>query len=488
MDLDDARDIMGRGNRSYWDMLVSKWDPTRGQYDYDVNKDSTGNVTAMDDGSSYDYDHVTADKMTGVQYMRYAEMGMGGRPIGEIDPKGVYSKRREANEYGFIPFTPDQTAYANMVTGNVLDLPGRLGSMVGNLRQTLTPDYQINYNDASGRRSISGREFDRLSVPFINQFDYNMRFNPGKYLSMPENGNATPYVKQYVVPDVNGRDTVHYGDLIGGSWNDDGTFRFEFNDGTGVDVSEEYLGSVTDENGDTRLNAERVPVTNMSPETLAMLENTDQAIQAANEYGGSPLDYANVVYYPSMRMSDGTNVSYDDVERMYLDKTPGDDADNERDDDISYGFSGNILFDNKPNRLKNQEMFSIGPNGGIEVNTTDLGNNAIDWTLGSLPISVGRLLPWLGSASNGITALSGADPGTYDPATDSYNLIAGDYDGRGNVGYGIYDENGNRDERLSNETKFWNAVGNAAVPLTESLPAAAFVPACWSAVPSRADS
>lgn len=442
--------------------------------------DNVGKV--IDDGTSHDYAHMTSDKMTGAQYLKYAEMGMGGRPVEQIVPSEVYSKRREANDYGYIPFTPDTATLLNQSVGNVLELPGRLGSMVSNLRENVTPDYSISYGKDQ-RNTISGRDFDKLSRPYLEQFYWNRQFAPTRFLS--DDGKSTAHVKENVIPDASGRDTYHYGHLTSVDENEDGTFSLGFSDGSNVDISRDYFDTVYDErsNSLTLPPGRSIPAAQAKgklPDDLASMNDVDDLVAQAEQNGGSPFDYADVVFVPDMVLSDGTRMTLDDVQRLYYDQTPGDDDENDTDDDIEYGFQNTLgglleplsgiptFFDNRPRRLVEQEPFSIGSDGNIKV-SGDMGDNAIDWTLGSLPISVGRMMPWLYSASNGTVSLTGADPATYDPVSDSYRMIAGNYDDKGNMVYGVSNARGERDDQLSEETKWWNAAGNMAIPLTEQI-------------------
>lgn len=469
----DAADIMGRG--SWWEQLNKKYSqPLADMGDVSDNRVTLGDATAMDDGTKYDYDHMTADTMTGTQYMHYAEMGMGGRPVEQIDPTKTYSKRREYLNYGFKPFVPDQTAYIGMIADNVMDVPHRLGTMLGGLRETVTPDYAINYG---GGKKISGRDFDKLSTPYLNQFYYNDKFDPKRFLTKPKGSdNFTTLVREYVVPDINGDETYHYGGLTAMWQNEDGTYTADFSDGSSVDVSQEYIDSISNGDGSvTMTDSARIPASQARgelPVDLDSLNDVDSIVASARQNGGSPLDYADVIYIPDLVLSDGSNIPYSDVERLYWDKTPGNDEGSE-DDDVSYEFKrfgiGPLSFDNKPRRLNQQEMFKTGDKGGLDVDLSDVGNNAVDWTLGSLPISIGKTMPWLYSLSGATSSLTGADPASYDPTTDSYGLIAGSYDDQGRLRYGVTDESGKRDDARSDSTRWWNAAGNAAVPLTEML-------------------
>jgi hypothetical protein len=469
MSEEDADKIRGRGDKSWWQSLSDKWSQPLSGFDYDVNSESTGDVTAIDDGT-YDYDHMTADTMTVTQYMHYAELGMGGRPVEQIDPTKTYSKRRENVNYGFTPFVPDQMSYVNMVADNVMDTPYRAGTWLSGLRETITTDYTINYGNGS---SISGRDFDKLSTPYLNQFYYNDRFNPERFLTKPtDNENVTALVREYAIPDLDGRETYHYGRLSAMWDNGDGTYTAEFSDGSSVDVSQEYIDSISNEDGSvTMKDSARVPVSQARgslPANLDSLNDVDSIMASAEATGGSPLDYADVIYIPDLVLSDGTRIPYSDVERIYWDKTPENDE-GQQDDDIGYEFKRFGIFDNKPRRLNQQEMFKTNERGGIDVDMSDIGNNAIDWTLGSLPISIGTTMPWVYSTSGATSSLGGVNPASYDPTTDSYGFIAGSYDDQGRLRYGVTDANGKRDDERSESTRWWNAAGNAAVPLTEMI-------------------
>lgn len=474
MSEEDAQTIRDR-DKTWWEAIASKWGKQLSPFETDINlnADSTGDFTVMDDGSVFDYDHMTADKMTGTQYLHYADMGMGGRPVEQIDPTQVYSKRRELMNYGFVPFTPDETAYANMVTSNVMDLPNRLGTMVSGLRENVTPDYTIKYGNGT---TISGRDFDRLAQPLLNQFYYNEQFSPETFLKPSKDSSAI--VHEYTVPDKSGNDTYHYGELSAVQDNGDETYTVSFTDGTTVDISQEYLDSISDGSGNVTMGYDRVTADRAKgnlPKNLDSLNTRDfdELKSMSDEFGGSPLDYANVYYLPNLTMSDGTKVSLPDVERIYFDETPGNDAGN-NDDDIGYGFSdvsllGKKLFDNKPRRFVQQEMFKTNEQGGLEHDLSDIGDNAVDWTLGSLPISIGETMPWVYSTSGATSSMSGVNPATYSPGLDSYGLIAGSYDKDGNLIYGVSDANGKRDDALSDSTRWWNTAGTAAVPLTEMI-------------------
>ena len=185
--------------------------------------------------------------------------------------------------------------------------------------------------------------------------------------------------------------------------------------------------------------------------------------------GEKPTSYneADVTYIPDMVLPDGTRMSARDVERLYYDQTPEDDENmyGLSDDDVSYEFDSLGPISSRPRRLGGQEVFK--DDGGVDI--SNLGNNVIDWTLGSIPISVSGIIPWLYSISNATRAVNGIEPSTYNPKTDTYGLAAGEHDENGNMRYGVFDDEGNKDKAKTDEARFWSAAGNAAVPLTEQI-------------------
>jgi hypothetical protein len=282
-------------------------------------------------------------------------------------------------------------------------------------------------------------------------------------------------VLEHAIPDVSGNETYHYGSLKTVDPNPDGTYSMGFSDGSKVDVSQDYIDTIINPatNSVTLETPSRVPIDKARgqiPKNLDELNNIDQIMELAGKSGASPLEYADVIYVPDMTLSDGTKINLNDVDRIARDQTDKNDADDQTDDDITYNFSGGYLpfASNKPKRLMAQEPFDF--ENGILPNIDDMVNNTWDWTFGSIPISVPiPAIPWLYSASGATSSINGVDPNSYNPNTDSYGLISGSYDENGNAKYGVSDENGKRDDRLSDETRFWNAAGNAAVPFTEMI-------------------
>lgn len=523
--------------------------------------DSMNNV---DDGTKYNYGKMTSDMMTGAQYKHYRDdLGMGGRS-GYIDPNEVYSKRQESDEYGFIPFTPDWQTHATMAVENIVDIPARLGHQVANLRQQITPDYQISYDENGEQKTVSGKGFDKDAPAFMNSFYYDRKFNPDKFLSAPTDGSAyTTLVNQFEIPDADGNKTYHYGHLVDVSSVPDGSVQFSFSDGSTVKTTEDFLNSVYD-GENIKMTPEVVPlqaalgvvdVNNMAPgKHQAMINESVIPDESGNDtyhYGNllnvdngpngtysftfedgssvnAPADFfeqvydketnnisvpysrvfvddiksdldvqinpekqtlenADVRYMPDFVMGDGTRMTLDDVERILMDQTPENDENRKDpntdkdilvDDDLSYQFHGIPVLENlpifngitnRPARLGGQEIFT---DKGID--TSNIMNDTLDWTLGSLPISAGKYLPWIYSVSNATRGLhGGVDPNQWNPATNSYSATAGEFDENGNLSLGVHKDTpeGKRvlDEDKSRQLVTSNFLGNAMVPLTEKM-------------------
>lgn len=450
-----VRDALQNGadEDTMYDVMHRDWSQPQAFY-------GMGDLMAIDDGSSYDYDHMTADTMTGTQYLHYAKLGMGGRPTSEIDPTQTYSKRREQVNYDFIPFTPDVLSYVNMVVDNAADAPARVGSAIAGIRESVGNDllgtpYQIGING----KTINGREFDRIGGAYINQMVRDIQYDPGRFLQPID--DAEPTILEFPVTDLDGNVTYHYGHLTGVGDYGDGTYALDFSDGTTVEVGGDFYASIDNGDGTVSMRDSRL----VTPQTargelpdLTTMNDVDALMKT-----GDPLANADVVWYPDLVMSDGTRLTFDEAQDIYYDHEVEDNPDNAYDDGITYDFSSFGPFDNRPARL-NQELF--GEDGG----TSTFANNVMDWTLGSIPISVGGPLAWASSLSNASSSLQGLDPATYDVANDSTGLAGGFYDENGSLRYGVRQPDGSYDQvGDADKARFWNTLGNAAVPLTEEI-------------------
>lgn len=424
--------------------------------------------TVLDDGSSYDYEHMTSNFMTGTQYKNYVDAGMGGLPVNEIIPDGIYNKRYEMLYNGFVPFTPSNEAAWKMAVENVVTSPGRMATSSSYLRDIITPDYTITYGP--DRRTINGPDFENRASAYISQLSRSDHMDPYGFLSEPDDmTGVTPTIREYAIPDGAGDLAYAHGMLTGASYDDESLY-LTFTDGGTIAVPVEMMSSLTDSEGNIVLPTSMVSADNAHgwlPDDLSVLNDMDMIRESAESSGISPLYYAGVQYIPDLIMGDGTTIPYMDVSRLYYDEEPSDNPENAGDDDIEYGFMP--FGANIPKRLQQQELFSDeGYNEGFFGGGNAL-RNAIDWTAGSIPISFEILQPYLTSGSNALMAARGVNAGAYNPYTHSYKLNAGYYDDQGNLRYGVVDRDGNVDAYKSAESILSNTLGTALVPVTENI-------------------
>lgn len=431
-------------------------------------------ATTIDDGSSFDYNHMTADYMTGTQYRRYVAAGMGGLPIEQIDPTGIYNKRYEMLYNGYTPFTPDDASAWRMAIENVAGAPGRGANTFGSLREMVTPDYTITFDSDTGRRTISGRSFERYASAYINELARENMMDPFRFINTPDDMDGiTPIIREYMIPDGSGGYLYAHGMLTGAMRDPDdpNIVMLSFTDGSTVMVRDSELR--TDKSNNIMIDQTYVTPSNANgwlPDDLSVMNDIDMITELSDETGAPPLYYAGVQYMPDLALEDGSTMPYSDATRLYYDNEYTDNPENSSDDDIEYGFAP--LNINVPRRFQQQEFWN-DEGGPISNGFFDLKGNAarniVDWTLVSIPISFEQLHPWLTSASNATMAMRGVNPGTYDPATHTYRLNAGYYDDAGNLRYGVTDRYGNVDDSKSAEAAMSNTLGTALVPLTERI-------------------
>lgn len=117
--------------------------------------ENSGGVVGLEDIDDGTPEGREALYMTGEQYIKYREQyGLPGRDVKDINPKELYNKQHEQDEYGFIPYiTSDESldkfhneASAQFVNDKFNDL--------ANARRYMT-DYDINYDG----NKYSGKDF-----------------------------------------------------------------------------------------------------------------------------------------------------------------------------------------------------------------------------------------------------------------------------------------------------------------------------------------
>lgn len=413
---------------------------------------------------------------------------------------------------------PDEGEYSTLV--NQIEIPDSEGNVTYHYGHLVDvhdmPDGTFQFAFSDGSRVKTSKEFldsvydeetgiidlgssERVPLEDVANIVDIENFGDNKHRGM---------INEVMIPDEFGNETYHY--YMDTNNDDDvppfsvdigpnGTYTFTFQDGTSVNAPQSYFDQVYDpEQGTITLPFDRVWVDDIKGDADITYDEPEKR----------DLYNSDLVYYPDLVLSDGTRMTLDDVERLWLDQTPDDDKDMidpetgdviASDDDIRYHFGtmgdkvrdvesnvpviGGLLssvptpgkwiadhITNRPSRLGGQEIFT---DDSIVPDTSNISNNTLDWSLGSLPISMGTVLPWIYSASGAIQSFTGSDPNSYDPVTNSYGLTMGDWDDKGNLRYGSFsrDENGDlvRDDDYSNEVMYSNASGNLAVPFTEML-------------------
>lgn len=460
-----------------------------------------GDIHAIDNGLTMDYDHVTAPRATGTAMQRYSEMGMGGRKWFEYDPYATYMKGDEASQHGFRAYLPDETSMANMLMAQALDKPGDIAGMIGSSRELnpITGEYKIKF-DVDGDEatkddvlSLSGSDWDYRATPYVNNIDRLFRFDPMSLLRMPANGllhgaPVSPIIKENAIPDASGKTKYVYGDLVDSgydlvltyangdvaripsnewtSWQSsdglvlpqqydgdivssmtDENLHLTFSDGQDVHVPKSvYDGWVRPDGSMYIPDATYVPVR----EARGFLPDDLETLNA-NAIREGVAQNAPVLFIPDMVMDDGTRLTWDQVQRIYYDQEAEDNPSSVSDDGISYDFGPLGLA--KPRRLTGEIL-----NDDMSVNWGDLLNNAWDFTAGSIPISL-NAFAWPLSATEAYSkSVAGIDPNKYDALTGSDRYISADLD-----------ESGELRPTYTPIQQIANIAGNALVPLTEQL-------------------
>lgn len=462
--------------------------------EYD-NRTMPGGIRDVDDGMTFDYDHLTADRATGAAMQQYGDLGMGGRDWWEYSPYSIYTKSDEAQQHGFRPYLPDETARFNSTVSNILDEPSDLVGALASSRELMT-DYTMGYDRGEGMEplSLSGSDWDYRAKPYMDNMRRLIAQDQSQFLSMPEGGQVhgapvSTLILEHEIEDEDGNTRYLYGGISDGSFDViltysdgsevrvpqseigvdeegyltvpdeydgdivdsrmDDSLHLTFNDGQEIYVPESVYGQSDewhDENGDLI-----VPETGYIPvdEARGQLPADLVALNADAVERGS-IAGAPVLYMPDMVMSDGTRVNWNQAQDIYYDDDVENDPNDPNDDAISYDFG--LLNHAKPRRLTGE---IIDDNG---LNWADLLNNAWDYTMGSLPIMVNPIA-WPISVSQGLSkSMAGIDPNKYDALTQSDSYIRAEVDDQGNIV-----------PTYSDLEQVANTAGNMLVPLTEQI-------------------
>lgn len=192
-----------------------------------------GNVVGMEDVDDGAPEGREALYMTGEQYIKYRDQyGLPGRDVKDINPKELYNKQHEQDEYGFIPYiTSDESldkfhndASAQFVNDKFNDL--------ANARRYMT-DYDINYDG----NKYSGKDFmknlSNWSARVENQWQDPYRMTRDRSQT---NEYSIPYAAQITFSD--GSTEKVYGEPYGYT-DEDGTLVWLMPDGVAYRFADE---------------------------------------------------------------------------------------------------------------------------------------------------------------------------------------------------------------------------------------------------------
>lgn len=105
--------------------------------------DKVANET-IDDGTLRN-ENIRSKYMTGSQYKKYVENGLGGRAADDIDNNAVYNKVNEARNYGFKPYVEDLGQYSLWSASQLGDDTTKAFNVFRDIRKNATQP-TVNYN------------------------------------------------------------------------------------------------------------------------------------------------------------------------------------------------------------------------------------------------------------------------------------------------------------------------------------------------------
>ncbi len=283
----------------------------------------------QDDGS-LNANNLTSNWMTGAQYRKYVNAGIPGLSPDEIKDDQMYNKRIEQLENGFAPYTPDDGAYWKMATQNVIGSPSRWAQGVAHARANNA------YGITLDGKQMSSDDFDRdKAADWYTGVNDAWSENPVYKLN---DGSGLEYrpAENPIATDDNGKIMV--------SWNDDGTYRLWFDDGTYWDFDGEgYEDTETDP-----------AAWNEMATVIHALDDPGSGIWTPS--------YENEEY----EMDNGDKLSYGQVKRLIQDTTAKDAGGGgfKSDEGISYDFGP--LNWNKPQEAMENGILT-DENGAINL-------------------------------------------------------------------------------------------------------------------------
>ena len=142
------------------------------------NRLQNGIVTAsdIDDGNP---EGRSALYMDGPTYRKYVEWGIPGRPLEEIsdDPNKFYSKQDEMEQYGFIPYLPDEESIWGTVTDDIQPWDYLTGQV---LPKMLSSNWTTGFHNRASAQTINNA-FNDLADLRRNITDFTVTDGNGKY-------------------------------------------------------------------------------------------------------------------------------------------------------------------------------------------------------------------------------------------------------------------------------------------------------------------
>lgn len=536
-----AKDTMRFFSESMFDEDGNYKEPNTPEKYRKTTKTSTGDLTAVDDGT-LDYDHLTANRVTGDRMQDYLELGAGGRNYWEYDPYRIYLKTDEASHHNYSPYVPDDITSFNLKTTGLLDEPSDLAGTLADARTRGLPSAKIKYdidgdaNTTDDILTLDYNDFDYRDEAYWHNINKLTAENPEIFTNRPQNDEIhgapiTPTIRENKITDINGDTVYAYGNMEDISFDNyivqmpDGTtisipisetnpdenmnpttlpswvpeealdgnwsigsdyYNIKFSDGSVVKVPTEEYDSWWDDAG--YANSETYPGKDVSiydasgtlPEDLDSL-NDRYRQDRYNPEENTWMDFP-VHYLPDMVMEDGTRITYPQFLDIYGDVDRADKSPND--------FAGtNVAYDynllNKPKALMKNGGQLINSDASnpidalVNANWDDFVPATIDMTLGSLPISFDKVA-WPLSVTQALSkSMSGLEANGYDSLTDSDMYMSAEID----------EDTGKLIPTTSDVNKVAAIAGNSLIPLTENIAGnvsgRSFIPALSGDIPDN---
>ena len=321
----------------------------------------------FDDGTMR-ADSVKSKYMDGKTYKKYVELGMGGRPVDEIDDNAVYNKLDEMRDYNFVPYIEDN---AQWDWWNATQLGNDVSKGFNLLGQARDHYFQPTF-DFDGTK-VNVREFDNAMAKALSDID-NGNLSNIKYISR--------------IP------------------NDDGSVQTVEHDGS-LDISSlgEYLADYLADNPESSI-ASSLPFDYLQNNPDAVIVSwPDGKISLFDDPDEIEIQSSPVIEYEQL---DGSNV------RIPL----ADYLAGIKDGSIKVDYGPLNLGKNADERKDFTEMLTT-------ADPSDLLPNMVDLILGSAPLFFNQTA-WPMAISNAEQAAWGLEPRSYNALNNTYSRLSED--------------------------------------------------------------